>query len=165
MSNHGVATGADPLLHVCMKKEAVEHFDRIDLVTYRLSRQQPLAQQDLEMLLLARNPSRCLGCLAGRTMHPGALRGGGGLWPEHTAMRAPHSRTPQSAREEDRECRGHNHEIESCAVQAEIHDRNKEQRKHENPFEVLCLWHVHLRRDSCCFVRTRRANPETNRIE
>jgi len=48
-------------------------------------------------------------------------------------MRAPHSRAPQSARQEDRECCSHNHEIEPRAVQAEIHDGNKEQRKHENP--------------------------------
>jgi LysR family hca operon transcriptional activator len=72
-------------------------------------------------------------CLAGRTMCPAAQRGGGGLWPAHTAMRAPHSRAPQSARQEDRECCSHNHEIEPRAVQAEIHDRNKEQREHENP--------------------------------
>jgi len=50
-----------------------------------------------------------------------------------TAMRAPHSRAPQSARKEDRESCGHNHEIEPRAVQAEIHDGDKEQRKHENP--------------------------------
>ena len=62
-----------------------------------------------------------------------ALRGGGALWPEHAAMRAPHSRAPQSARKQDRECCGHNHEIEARAVKAEIDDGNKEQRKHENP--------------------------------
>ena len=40
---------------------------------------------------------------------------------------------PQSARYEERECCGHNHEIEPRAVQAEIHDGDEEQRKHENP--------------------------------
>jgi len=48
-------------------------------------------------------------------------------------LRAPHSRAPQSARQEDRECCSHNHEIEPRAVQAEIHHGNKQQRKHENP--------------------------------
>jgi hypothetical protein len=66
-------------------------------------------------------------------MRLAALRCGGGLRPEHTAIRAPHSRAPQSARKENRDCCGHNHEIEPRAVQAEIHDGNKEQRKHENP--------------------------------
>jgi len=41
--------------------------------------------------------------------------------------------TPQSARYEERDCCGHNHEIEPRAVQAEIHDGNEEHRKHENP--------------------------------
>jgi hypothetical protein len=65
-------------------------------------------------------------------MRLAALRCGGGLWPELTALRAPHSRAPQSARYEDRECCGHNHEIEPRAVQTEIHGGNKEQRKHDN---------------------------------
>jgi hypothetical protein len=61
------------------------------------------------------------------------LRCGGGLWPVHTAMRTPHSRTPQSARQENRECCGHNHKRKPRVVQAEIHDGSKQQRKHENP--------------------------------
>jgi hypothetical protein len=36
---------------------------------------------------------------------------------------------PQSARYEERECCGHNHEIEPRAVKAEIHDGNEEHRK------------------------------------
>ena len=48
-------------------------------------------------------------------------------------MRAPPSRAPQSTRKEDRECCGHNHEIEPHTVQAENHDANKQQRKNENP--------------------------------
>ena len=47
--------------------------------------------------------------------------------------RAPHSRAPQSARKEDRECCGNNHNIEPRAVQAEIHDGSQQQRKQENP--------------------------------
>jgi len=50
-----------------------------------------------------------------------------------TPQSAPHSMAPQSARYEERECCGHNHEIEPRAVQAEIHDGNEEHRKHENP--------------------------------
>jgi hypothetical protein len=50
-----------------------------------------------------------------------------------TPQSAPHSMVPQSARYEERECCGHNHEIEPRAVQAEIHHGNKQQRKHENP--------------------------------
>ena len=76
------------------------------------------------------NASRSQQFLAGRTMR---LRRPARWWPEHAAMRAPHSRAPQSARKQDRECCGHNHEIEPRAVKAEIDDGNKEQRKHENP--------------------------------
>ena len=43
-----------------------------------------------------------------------------------TPQSAPHSMAPQSARYEERECCGHNHEIEPRAVQAEIHHGNKE---------------------------------------
>jgi hypothetical protein len=46
-----------------------------------------------------------------------------------TPQSAPHSMAPQSARYEERECCGHNHEIEPRAVQAEIHDGNEEHRK------------------------------------
>ena len=45
---------------------------------------------------------------------------------------APHSRPPQSSPEQDRECCGHNHEIYPRAVQGEIHDGDKEQRKQRN---------------------------------
>jgi hypothetical protein len=38
-----------------MKMETVEHFARIALVTHCVGRQQPLGQQDLEKLLLARS--------------------------------------------------------------------------------------------------------------
>ncbi|MGA7931081.1 MAG: class II aldolase/adducin family protein [Candidatus Sulfotelmatobacter sp.] len=55
MSNHGVVTYADTLHHAYMKMETVEHFAQIALVTHCLGRQQPLGQQDLEKLLLARS--------------------------------------------------------------------------------------------------------------
>ena len=55
MANHGVVTYADTLHHAYMKMETVEHFARIALVTHCLGRQQPLGQQDLEKLLLARS--------------------------------------------------------------------------------------------------------------
>jgi len=48
-------TYADTLHHAYMKMETVEHFARIALVTHCLGRQQPLGQQDLEKLLLARS--------------------------------------------------------------------------------------------------------------
>ena len=54
MSNHGVVTYADTLCHAYMKMETVEHFAKIALVTHILGRQQPLGDQELEKLLLAR---------------------------------------------------------------------------------------------------------------
>jgi len=54
MSNHGVVTYADTLHHAYMKMETVEHFAQIALVTHCLGRQQPLGEQELEKLLLAR---------------------------------------------------------------------------------------------------------------
>jgi L-fuculose-phosphate aldolase len=55
MSNHGVVTYGDTLDHAYMKMETVEHFAQIALVTHVLGRQQPLEDQDLEKLLLARS--------------------------------------------------------------------------------------------------------------
>jgi L-fuculose-phosphate aldolase len=55
LSNHGVVTYADTLHHAYMKMETVEHFARIALVTHCLGRQQPLGQQELEKLLIARS--------------------------------------------------------------------------------------------------------------
>jgi L-fuculose-phosphate aldolase len=54
MSNHGVVTYADTLHRAYMKMETVEHFARIALVTHVLGRQQPLGNQELEKLLVAR---------------------------------------------------------------------------------------------------------------
>jgi L-fuculose-phosphate aldolase len=54
MSNHGVvAYGAD-LEQAYMKMETVEHFAQIALVTHLLGRQQPLNDQELEKLIVAR---------------------------------------------------------------------------------------------------------------
>ena len=55
MSNHGVVTYADTLHHAYMKMETVEHFAQIALVTHILGRQEPLRNQDLEKLLVARS--------------------------------------------------------------------------------------------------------------
>jgi len=55
MSNHGVVTYADTLHHAYMNMETVEHFAQIALTTHILGRQQPLGNQDLEKLLLARS--------------------------------------------------------------------------------------------------------------
>jgi L-fuculose-phosphate aldolase len=55
MSNHGVVTYGDTLSHAYMKMETVEHFAQIALVTHLLGRQQPLGDEALEKLLLARS--------------------------------------------------------------------------------------------------------------
>src|SRR5437764_5703186 len=55
MSNHGVVTYGDTLEHAYMKMETVEHFAKIALVTHVIGRQQPLAGEELEKLLLARS--------------------------------------------------------------------------------------------------------------
>src|SRR5271156_574792 len=55
MSNHGVVAYADTLHHAYMKMETVEHFAQIALVTHLLGRQQPLGEQELEKLMVARS--------------------------------------------------------------------------------------------------------------
>jgi len=55
MSNHGVVTYGDTLEHAYMKMETVEHFAQIALVTHLLGRQQPLAEVEIEKLILARS--------------------------------------------------------------------------------------------------------------
>jgi L-fuculose-phosphate aldolase len=55
MANHGAVTYAGTLHHAYMKMEAVEHFAQIALVTHVLGRQQPLGDQELEKLLMARS--------------------------------------------------------------------------------------------------------------
>jgi L-fuculose-phosphate aldolase len=54
MSNHGVVSYGSELCHAYMKMEIVEHFAQIALVTHLLGRQQPLAGQQLEKLIVAR---------------------------------------------------------------------------------------------------------------
>ena len=54
MANHGVVSYSDTLHHAYMKMETVEHFARIALVTHLLGRQQPLGQEDVAKLELAR---------------------------------------------------------------------------------------------------------------
>jgi L-fuculose-phosphate aldolase len=55
MSNHGVVAYGSDLNHAYMKMETVEHFAQIALVTHLLGRQQPLGNEELEKLLLARS--------------------------------------------------------------------------------------------------------------
>ena len=55
MSNHGVVSYADTLEHAYMKMETVEHFAQITLVTHILGRQEPLEEEALEKLVLARS--------------------------------------------------------------------------------------------------------------
>jgi hypothetical protein len=55
-----------------------------------------------------------------------------GLWPKHTAIRAPQSRFSQPAPEQHGKCRGHNQEIYPRVIEAEVHDGEKEQRKQWN---------------------------------
>jgi L-fuculose-phosphate aldolase len=55
MSNHGVVSYGETLGHAYMKMETVEHFAQIALVTHLLGRQQPLEDDALEKLLLARS--------------------------------------------------------------------------------------------------------------
>lgn len=58
MSNHGVVTYADTLHRAYMRMETVEHFAKIALVTHLLGRQQPLAEDEVEKLLLVRDKYR-----------------------------------------------------------------------------------------------------------
>jgi len=55
MSNHGVVTYGDTLEHAHMKMETVEHFAQIALITHLLGRQQPLKDEALRKLLVARS--------------------------------------------------------------------------------------------------------------
>jgi L-fuculose-phosphate aldolase len=55
MSNHGVVTYGGDLQQAYMKMETVEHFAQIALVTHLLGRQQPLTDQELQKLIVARS--------------------------------------------------------------------------------------------------------------
>ncbi|HEY7616327.1 MAG TPA: class II aldolase/adducin family protein [Terriglobales bacterium] len=55
MSNHGVVTYGTDLHQAYMKMETVEHFAQIALVTHILGRQEPLGDEELEKLVLARS--------------------------------------------------------------------------------------------------------------
>ncbi len=54
MANHGVVAYAETLHHAYMKMETVEHFAKIALVTHVLGRQEPLGDEELRKLILAR---------------------------------------------------------------------------------------------------------------
>lgn len=55
MSNHGVVAYGVDLHRAYMKMEIVEHFAQIALVAHMLGRQQPLAGQQLQKLIVARD--------------------------------------------------------------------------------------------------------------
>jgi L-fuculose-phosphate aldolase len=55
MSNHGVVAYGNDLHQAYMKMETVEHFAKIALVTHVLGRQEPLCDEDLEKLIVARS--------------------------------------------------------------------------------------------------------------
>jgi len=101
MSNHGVVTYADTLERAYMKMETVEHFAQITLVTHILGRQEPLEEEALEKLVLAR--SRYKGFRSGAPL-PLAGHFGNGNHPE----RSDKNRSPMesnSARDSDQESR------------------------------------------------------------
>ncbi|HJT71198.1 MAG TPA: class II aldolase/adducin family protein [Terriglobales bacterium] len=58
MANHGVVTYGSNLQSAYMKMETVEHFAQIALVAHLLGRQQPLEDEDIEKLVLARSKYR-----------------------------------------------------------------------------------------------------------
>jgi len=55
MSNHGVVAYGSDLQEAYMKMEIVEHFAQIALVAHCLGRQQPLNDENLEKLMVARS--------------------------------------------------------------------------------------------------------------
>ncbi len=55
MSNHGVVAYGETVEGAYMKMETVEHFAQIALVTHQLGRQQPLGEQELQKLIVARS--------------------------------------------------------------------------------------------------------------
>jgi L-fuculose-phosphate aldolase len=55
MKNHGVVTYGTELSCAYMKMETVEHFARIALVSHLLGQEQPLNDQEVEKLVLARS--------------------------------------------------------------------------------------------------------------
>ena len=54
MANHGVVTYGEDLLRAYMNMETVEHFARIALVTHLLGREQPLGEEEVRGLMVAR---------------------------------------------------------------------------------------------------------------
>jgi L-fuculose-phosphate aldolase len=60
MANHGAVAYAETLQGAYMKMETVEHFAQIALVTHILGRQQPLGDEDVSKLLLARTKYKSL---------------------------------------------------------------------------------------------------------
>lgn len=55
MKNHGVVTYASELACAYMKMETVEHFAKIALVSHLLGQEQPLNDQEVEKLIIARS--------------------------------------------------------------------------------------------------------------
>jgi L-fuculose-phosphate aldolase len=94
MSNHGVVAYADTLHNAYMKMETVEHFAQIALVTHMLGRQEPLGNEELAKLMLARNKYQ-----GSKSMAPMPLATG---WDEpngnHRSPRAAGNESPEMAK-------------------------------------------------------------------
>jgi len=83
MSNHGVVAYGSDLHRAYMKMETVEHFAQIALVTHLLGRQQPLAGEDLQKLMIAR--SKYQGATSGASLPLAVPMDGNGDHPTHKA--------------------------------------------------------------------------------
>lgn len=95
MSNHGVVAYGDTLQHAYMKMETVEHFAQIALVTHLLGRQQPLKDQELEKLMVARSKYQGLKSAAPLA---GGDNGDTGNHSRRAAASPPDRSAPRSAR-------------------------------------------------------------------
>ncbi len=71
MSNHGVVAYGDTLHNAYMKMETVEHFAQIALVTHMLGRQEPLGNEELAKLIVARSKYQGLKSAAPMPLAPG----------------------------------------------------------------------------------------------
>jgi L-fuculose-phosphate aldolase len=98
MSNHGVVTYADTLHHAYMKMETVEHFAQIALVTHMLGRQQPLGQEELEKLIVARSKYQGSHSAAPLPTYCGPVAGNHHDHPQPGAKSSPLGSAPKARR-------------------------------------------------------------------
>ena len=75
MANHGAVAYGETLESAYMKMETVEHFAQIALVTHVLDRRQPLGDEDVRKLLLARATYKRLRTIAPLLPFPMAANG------------------------------------------------------------------------------------------